>query len=224
MVDYSSSGGKDWNQSSGWSAPLSPKAQGRYWNWLDKRTGGKLGEFAQTGTQATGYQGVANPGQYFGQNVLYQGPTDDVIRQLGGMGATRLNALDKQYKQRADETNSDAGMTLLQRQRTNQLSDQDLAGQRDAINKETEAALAEAAFMRADKDMQGRLNQAGQSQALAQFLQGEGDRGYAADVANALLPGQDFANLSDIYAKGKGQRQQNQSTGSGKQGSEGIGL
>ena len=226
MVDFnsSSSNGKDWNQSNSWSAPLSAKAQGRYWNWLDKKTGGDLNQFALEGTQPVNYGGVANPAQFFSRDVGYRGPSDDQLKALGGLGATRLDMADKQYKKLVDENNADAGMTLAQRQRSNQLVNQDYSSQRDAISKETEAAITQAAFERAAQDMAGRGNQSQLDAELAKFLQGEGDRNYAAELANSQLPMQRFQGLSDIYAKGKGQKQASSATGMGTNSSESTGV
>lgn len=224
MVDISNSAGKDWNQSNSWSAPLSARSQGRYWNWLDKKTGGGLNQFALEGPQTVNYGGVANPAQFFSRDVTYQGPTDAQIRALGGMGASREDAANKQYQKIVNENNADAGMTLAQRQRSNQLVNQDYTSQVDAIKKETEVGITQAAFERAQQDAAGRMNQSQLDQALAQFMQGEGDRGYAAALANSQLPMQRFQGLSDIYAKGKGQKQASSSTGMGTNSSEGIGL
>lgn len=103
------------------SAPSSSKDYASYFGGLNKLTGGRLNEFATSGTAAL---------------------TPEQIQAYGGLGATRVADVNRQRAQAVDEISADPNLTIAQRQRSTQLTDQDVQARLDAINKETEAGIA----------------------------------------------------------------------------------
>jgi hypothetical protein len=257
------------------SAPLSPSEVGGYFRYMDKLTGGgkvkttdpatgktakvyqpgQLGTFAKNGSPTVDYQGVDTPQQYFSTDlsyspaaadVGYHGASDDQIKALGGLGASRTYAANRARKQAIDEITADAGLTLAQSQRSRQLTDQDYADRLDAIQQESEAAITQAAMDRAAEDMSGRQAQAtfdaeqrakeyagrtataGQQQALAAFLQTEAGRAYEAAVANGQKTRQDLLAVAEMFFGGKGQTSTSSATskasGFGFSAQGGVGL
>lgn len=103
------------------SAPSSATDYASYFRGFDELTGGRLGEFATTGTSKL---------------------TPEQIQAYGGLGATRTAELKRGRAQAVDEISADPNLTIAQRQRSTQLTDQDVQSRLDAINKETEAGIA----------------------------------------------------------------------------------
>lgn len=91
-----------------------------YFSGLDTLTGGRLGDFAKTGTQKL---------------------TAEQIQAYGGLGATRTADVNRQRAQAVEGIAADPNLTIAQRQRSTQLTDQDVQSRLDAINKETEAGI-----------------------------------------------------------------------------------
>ena len=92
-----------------------------YFGGLDTLTGGRLGEFATNGTQKL---------------------TPEQIQAYGGLGATRTADVNRQRAQAVEAIAADPNLNIAQRQRSTQLTDQDMQSRLDAINKETEAGVA----------------------------------------------------------------------------------
>lgn len=103
------------------STPSSPTDYAGYFAGFNALTGGRLGDFATTGTQKL---------------------TAEQIQAYGGLGATRTADVNRQRAQALDEITADPNLDVAQRQRSRQLTDQDVQSRLDAINKETEAGIA----------------------------------------------------------------------------------
>jgi hypothetical protein len=231
------------------STPLTANQVNRYYRKLNKNSGGRLKDWARSGTEETEYQGVSNASQYFSTDlgyqprsadVTYQAVSDDRIKALGGLVATRNLQNQKARQQAIDEITGDAGLTLAQRQRSTQLTDRDYADRQDAIAKEIEGQITQAALEQAQADQAGRMaqagfdadqwmreyegrqNQAGQSQALAAFLQSEAGRDYEARARNAGLKREDLLALAEIYFGGKGDITTSSSNSRGSSAGGGI--
>lgn len=152
------------------SKPLTPHQVQQYWNTIDANTGGRLGGWAAEGTQATEYQKL----------------TPEQILAVGGLGATQTAEVERMRQQGRQEVAADPSLSMFQRQRTNQLADQDVQARLNAIAKETEAAVS---------------GLAGQENKLA----------YQADVANQQLTRDDLLALANIFFGGKGNTSNSQS-------------
>lgn len=161
------------------SRPTSPEELQRYFNQLDQASGGRMGAWATQGTEPTQY------------NALTQGQ----LQNIGGAGATRQTAIDQSLTDQQDQINSNNSMTYAQRNQANQQATENAMTQKDAINKEVEAAMT------------GLASQ-------------ENQRLYGADLANNQQLAQDLALLSQMFYGGKGQY----SSGSSSQGSGSVGL
>jgi hypothetical protein len=214
---------------------LDAKAQLGYLQQLDRYTGGKKGrpgrikQFATQGTQTTQRQGV-DPSAAFAYKPLnadvgYKSVSPEQLKALGGAGATREMSADRTYQRLLDQVGADPSMSLYQRDVSRKDATRDLADSRDAISKESEAALTSAALAQAQADQAGRSNQAefdaGQAakelaarQGKAGFQQLEADKQYAAGVANNALAKDDLNTLAQMYALGKGQVSQATSSSS----------
>lgn len=115
-MSFNRSTGKQTSQSSS----TSTAGYQDYFRGLDKLTGGRLGEFATDGTAKL---------------------APEQIQAYGGLGATRTADVNRQRAQAIEEISADPNLTIAQRQRSTQLTDQDVQSRLDAINKETEAGI-----------------------------------------------------------------------------------
>ena len=115
-------GGSSQEQSSRVSTPEELQ---RYFDQLNKTTGGRLGGFATQGTAPTQY------------NAL----TQQQLQNIGGAGATRQASIDQSLADQQDQINSNNSMTYAQRNQANQQATENAMTQKDAINKEVEAAM-----------------------------------------------------------------------------------
>jgi len=145
------------------SRQLTPDQIQAYFSNIDNITGGRLGNYAKNGTPAVDYHSL----------------TPDQVQSMGGLGATRTNSARTARAQALHQIEADPTMTMEQRQRAKQLTDQQYANELDSIAKETGAQIT---------------NMASQENA----------RKYAADVANSKLTAEDLARLAQIYFGGKG--------------------
>ncbi len=169
-------GGSSSEQSSRVSTPEELQ---RYFDQLNQTSGGRLGGFATQGTAPTQY------------NALSQ----QQLQNIGGAGATRQASIDQSLTDQQDQINSNNSMTYAQRNQASQQATENAMTQKDAINKEVEAAMS------------GLASQ-------------ENQRLYGADLANNQQLAQDLALLSQIFYGGKGQY----SSGSGSSGQASVGL
>ena len=165
------SAGGSYSKSDQSSRVSTPEELQAYFNQLDKTTGGRLGQMATEGTAPTQY------------NALSQ----QELQNIGGAGATRQAVIDQGLTNQQDQINSNNSMTYAQRNQANQQATENAMTQKDAINKEVEAAMT------------GLASQ-------------ENQRQYGADLTNNQQLAQDMALLSQIFYGGKGQY----STGSGR--------
>jgi len=147
------------------SRQLTPDQIQAYFNQIDNITGGRLGSYAKNGTQP----------------VEYQALTPSEVQAMGGLGATRTNTARTARAQAIQQIEADPTMTMEQRQRARQLTDQQYANELDSIAKETGAQITNLASQ-------------------------ENARKYNADVANSKLTAEDLAKLAQIYFGGKGQQ------------------
>lgn len=109
------------SQSSGsTSTPTNTEQYADYFRGLDTLTGGRLNTFATQGTQKL---------------------TPEQIQAYGGLGATRTADVNRQRAQAIEGISADPNLTIAQRQRSTQLTDQDVQARLDAINKEVEAGI-----------------------------------------------------------------------------------
>ena len=176
-------GGSSKSSSSQSSRVSTPEELQAYFNQLDQATGGRLGTLAMQGTAPTEY------------NALTQGQ----LQSIGGAGATRQAAVDQSLADQQEQINSNSSMTHAQRNQANQQATGNAMTQKDAINKEVEAAMTGLA---------GQENQ----------------RQYSADLANNQQLAQDLALLSQIFYGGKGQYSTGKSSSSSWNASGNIGL
>jgi len=100
------------------SKPLSSEELTKYFSAFDETTGGRVGTYAREGM--TPY-----------------------IKSLGGYGATRSNVAKGARATAIEQITADPTLTLSQRQRSNQVVNDNYAGRLDAIAKETEAQIGE---------------------------------------------------------------------------------
>jgi hypothetical protein len=117
--------GKSKSKSSSSSKPLTADEVATYFSKIDELSGGRLGDYARTGTQATQYMPL----------------TTEQIQSLGGLGATRELQTNRARAQAIQEIASDPSLSVFQKQRARQLTDRDYTDALDAIAKETEAAI-----------------------------------------------------------------------------------
>lgn len=163
------------------SRTTTPEELQRYFDQLNQTTGGRLGDLATQGTAPTQY------------NAL----TPQQLQNIGGAGATRQAAIDQGLADQQSQINSNSSMTYAQRNQANQQASGNALAQRDAINKEVEAAMT------------GLASQ-------------ENQRLYGADLANNQQLAQDLALLSQIFYGGKGQYSTGTQSGSGSNASIGL--
>lgn len=154
------------------SRPLTERELETYFNRVNALSGGRLDTFATQGTPAVGYEQLS---------------AED-IRALGGMGATREASAQRAQGQSLEQIGADPSLSVFQRQRARQLTNQDYRDQLDAIAKETEAAIT------------GLKSQ-------------EAGRGYQADVANAQRLMADMEALASIYFGAKGNESKSKASG-----------
>lgn len=204
------------------SAPLTAAQLEAYYQNLDKLSGGRLKAFATEGTAPTDYNGIALEGEAANgrptiQTARYNELTPEQLRAVGGAGETRRLAIERARTRSVEEQASDPSLSVAQRFRARQLTDQDAAAQLDAINKETEAALTGVA-----SEQRGRTLAAdsARAEAINAITQSELGRRYEAALTNAGLTAKDLELLADIYFGGKGQ----QSSSFGHSKSSGFGL
>ena len=144
----------------------------QYFSQINANSGGRLNSFAVNGTPAVNYAPL----------------TAEELRSLGGAGATRIASAERQQGQATERINADPSLSVFQKQRALQLTGQDASSNIDAINKETEAMIAQLA----------------DAQHKAQ---------YGAALNNAGLTAKDMELLAQIFFGGKGSN--SSSSGSG---------
>jgi hypothetical protein len=110
---------------------LTPEQLRTYFTEMDVLSGGRLGNFAEGGGE-------------------YRPTSDAELRSLGGAGASREAASLKARADAVGEISADPSMSVYQRQRARQLTDNDYSARMDAIKKETEALQAAGASQRHD--------------------------------------------------------------------------
>ena len=171
------------SSSSSTSRPTTPEELEDYFNKLNQLSGNRLGNWATGGTQQTNY------------NPLTQGQ----LQALGGAGATQKATITSNLDDQLNQIGSDSSLTYAQRQRSNQLANQEATKQLNAVDKEVEAAMS------------GLASQ-------------EALRNYQSQMANAQLTRDDLALLSQIFFGGKGQHSSSTSSGSSNSWSGSVGL
>jgi hypothetical protein len=203
------SGKKDKSSStqSSSSKPLTAKELEDYYASVNKLSGGRLNAFAQTGTQAPEYSGVALEGEAADgrpgiETASYNELTPEQLRAVGGAGETRRRAIERLRDQAVSDQAADPRLSVAQRFRARQLTDQQAQGDLDAVNAESEAQIAQLA-----SEQRGRTLAADQSRAevINTITQSELGRRYEAALTKAGLTAKDLELLANIYFGGKGQ-------------------
>ena len=148
--------------------PLTPTQVQGYYNQLNANTGGRLADFATTGTQPTAYQGigaagrvsaprttaaqaaytplnvgsmVSAPGSLTAARVGLNALTPEQVTAAGGLGALREQVARRQNAQTLAQYAADPSLTTFQRLRADQLQWQDFNSTLDALAAEREAAI-----------------------------------------------------------------------------------
>lgn len=167
-------GGSNESSSESSSRVSTPEELAAHFAKLNQLSGGKVGTWAQEGTAPTYY------------NQL----TEQQLKNIGGAGETRRQAINTNLTNQMDQINTNPSMTYAQQQRATQLANESARSQLDAVNKETEAAMT------------GLASQ-------------EQMRQYQAALANAGLTQKDLALLGQLYYGGKGNVSSSSSSSSG---------
>jgi len=110
--------GSSKSSSSSNSNPLTADEVASYYAKLNSLSGGRLNDFATNGTPQL---------------------TTEQIQAVGGMGADQQRQLDVARKQAVDQVTADPNLTIDQRQRSTQLTNQDYNDRLAAITKQIEA-------------------------------------------------------------------------------------
>lgn len=214
------------------SAPLTADQVATYYNKVNEFSGNRLDGYAKTGTQATNYTPVdradlIKPGTVTAQNVSYNAPSADNIKALGGLGSSRAAEIERMRQAGRSETAADPSLSVFQKTRVNQLSDQESQDRLDAIKKETEAAISQMVAESAGRDLTAQTTNAGNNlnaQATnadnairagsrnLDTLDKNAQNKYIADAANASLTREDLDALARIFFGGAG----NTSSSSGR--------
>ena len=153
------------------SDPLSAPELRTYFNQLNALSGGKINTFARRGTPV----------------VTYKAPTNAQVKALGGLGATQKLDINRAQQQALDQLNADPSLSVFQKVRGEQLTNQDALQQRQALDKETEAAITA-------------------------LLQDRAKTTTETGFRNAEQRRQDAAALAEIFFGGKGQKSKGKST------------
>jgi hypothetical protein len=198
---------KQSSQEQSTTKPLTPEQVRAYFSDVDEISGGRLSRFATEGTAPVDYQGLALAGEAPGgrqtiQTASYQQLTPDELRAVGGAGETRRFAIERARKQAVGDQAADPSLSVAQRFRARQLTDQDAGDQLDAVNRETEALITQLAGGEREKAFTA---DAARAQAINQITSEELSRRYQADLAKAGLTAADLDQLAQIYYGGKGQ-------------------
>lgn len=152
------------------SKPLKPAQVQGYYDQIDANTGGRLADFARTGTQPTAYTPLGSAGQVTAPTatasqvgyqpldfstrlqapnvapaatVAYQGLAPEQVQALGGLGALREQQARRGSQQTLAQYAADPGLSTFQKLRADQLERQDLGSTLDALNQEREAQITQ---------------------------------------------------------------------------------
>lgn len=166
------------------SKPLKPKELQGYYDNLNANSGGRLADFASTGTQPTAYTPVGDAGRvtapqaqatmlgYQQQDIAgrlqaptlgpaaqvnYSALTPEQVTAAGGLGALREQVARRQNAQTLAQFAADPSLTTFQRLRANQLENQDFGGTLDALAAEREAAITGLLSEQAQRTLQADL-------------------------------------------------------------------
>lgn len=199
------------------SKPLTPEQVRGYFSDVDSISGGRLGEFARTGTGATDYRGFALAGESADgrptiEAASYQELTPDQLRSLGGAGETRRAAIERSRGRAREEIAADPSLSVAQRFRARQLTDEGASTDLDAVNRETEALLTQLA---GGERQQSFAADAARAEAVNKISSEELSRRYQAELAKAGLTAADLDQLAQIYYGGKGTTSTGYSKGTG---------
>lgn len=180
------------------SSPSSAEDLTTYWNKMNEITGGDLGTWAKDGTAPVNYDGI---GEDQVRTADYEGLTADQVRAVGGMGATRKNEAEQARRRALEEAAADPNLSVAQRARVSQLTDQDYSARADAIAKETEAALTGLLSQETGRAYEADRANADQVNAV---MSEERKRVYDALLNNAQLSLKDKELLGQLFYGGKG--------------------
>jgi hypothetical protein len=222
MISVGVSGSKSKSNQQSQTSQLTPAQVRAYFSDVDEISGGRLSRYATEGTAPVDYQGLALAGEAPGgrqtiQTASYQQLTPDELRAVGGAGETRRFAIERARKQAVGDQAADPSLSVAQRFRARQLTDQDAGDQLDAVNRETEALITQLAGGEREKAFTA---DAARAQAINQITSEELSRRYQAELDKAGLTAADLDQLAQIYYGGKGQ----QSSSVGRSGSGSFGF
>ena len=193
------------SDSSSSSRPSTAQELQQYWDQVNNITGGNLGTWAQTGTGGVAYTPIAE-GDI--RTADYQRLEPSQVQALGGLGATRKNEATKARQRALEEVTADPSLSVAQRLRARQLTDDDYNARADAIAQETEAAITGLMSEEALRDWQA--DQANAT-AINNISAEERQRAYQALLDNAELSQRDLEILAQIFFGGQGNHSQAQS-------------
>ena len=260
----SSNSSNNLQQSTASSSPLTNDELASYFDKLNQLSGGNLSTYAKNGTAQTDYTPLQSDVTYkapsndvtykapsadlsyqpVSQDVTYHGVSNDQLKALGGAGATRQVSNDRALQNSLDQIEADPRQSVFQSGYSRLQANREYQTNADAISKEVESALTNAALSQASSDQSGRAAQGSFDTTQAQNTQSakkdQADfdttqaqntqsgkqsqaslnadqlyKVYQALVANRALSSTDLANLAQMFFSGKGQKTSSNSWGFG---------
>ena len=242
----SSNSSNNLQQSTASSSPLTNDELASYFDKLNQLSGGNLSTYAKNGTAQTDYTPLQSDVTYkapsndvtykapsadlsyqpVSQDVTYHGVSNDQLKALGGAGATRQVSNDRALQNSLDQIEADPRQSVFQSGYSRLQANREYQTNADAISKEVESALTNAALSQASSDQSGRAAQGSFDTTQAQNTQsGKQSQAslnadqlykvYQALVANRALSSTDLANLAQMFFSGKGQKTSSNSWGFG---------
>ena len=193
------------SDSSSSSRPSTADELQQYWDRVNAITGGNLGTWAQTGTDGVAYTPIAE-GDI--RTAEYQRLDPSRVQALGGLGATRKNEATKARQRALEEVTADPSLSVAQRLRARQLTDDDYNARADAIAQETEAAIT---GLMSEEALRGWQADRANADAINSISAEERQRAYQALLDNAELSQRDLEILAQIFFAGQGNHSQAQS-------------
>ena len=187
----SSNSSNNLQQSTASSSPLTNDELASYFDKLNQLSGGNLSTYAKNGTAQTDYTPLQSDVTYkapsndvtykapsadlsyqpVSQDVTYHGVSNDQLKALGGAGATRQVSNDRALQNSLDQIEADPRQSVFQSGYSRLQANREYQTNADAISKEVESALTNAALSQASSDQSGRAAQGSFDTTQAQNTQ-----------------------------------------------------